>query len=306
MKTSKYTNYIVAALLILGSASLFAQNTKDVLYIKGANFTHPILNAWIAEYNKQNPNVEIKLATKETADDEVAIRVLADDVEKNQTQLSLQVARYAILPVTNNQNPILAEVDNKGLNKDKIQKLFFEKDIDNDGKYPFKSEPTVYSGSLSTSNSAVVSEYFEKEAAQLKGKKIAGDDIFLITALAKDQSGIAFNYLSYIYDTKSKKLKDGIAILPIDLKKDQWQTISSGIEGTLQLLEKEKVNLIPVKPLSVAIDYVNLNKDTQDFLEWVVTAGQQVNHAQGFLTVDSPQQDNLKKQINYASLQGNK
>ena len=53
-------------------------------------------------------------------------------------------------------------------------------------------------------------------------------------------------------------------------------------------------------------DYVNLNKDAQDFLKWIVTEGQKYNHNQGFLMVDSSQKDNLKKQIDYASLQENK
>ena len=101
-------------------------------------------------------------------------------------------------------------------------------------------------------------------------------------------------------------MKDGITILPIDLKKDQWQSIVSGIDETIDLLENQKVNLIPINPISITIDYVNLNKDAQDFLKWIVTEGQKYNHNQGFLMVDSSQKDDLKKQIDYASLQENK
>lgn len=303
---NKYIQYLSVALFIFNFANLSAQGNKDVIYIKGANFTHPILKSWITEYEKIRPEVSIQIASKDIADEKIYINVVADESLKKEDQLSLQVARYALLPIVNNQNPILQEINNKGLNKDKIQKLFFEKDLDNDGKYPFKSESTIYSGSLSTSNSAYFAQYFDKETDQLKGKKIAGDDIYIINALKKDLNGIAFNYLSYIYDTESKTLKDGIAILPIDLKKDQWQSIASGINETINLLENQKVNLIPVNPISVTIDYVNLSKDAQDFLKWVVTDGQKYNHGQGFLTIDSSQEDNLKKQINYASLQVNK
>jgi len=304
MKTFKYIQ--IAVLLVLGIANLEAQNNKNIIYIKGANFTHPILKSWIAEYAKVRPEVSIQIAPKDVDEEKIAINVVADDSQKKEEQLSLQVARYALLPIVNKQNPILTEINNKGLNKDKIQKLFFEKDIDSDGKYPFKNESTIYSGSLSTSNSIYFAQYFDKQTDQLKGKKIAGDDIYIISALNKDPNGVAFNYLSYIYDTKSKALKDGIAILPIDLKKDQWQSIVSGIDETIDLLENQKVNLIPVNPISITIDYVNLNKDAQDFLKWIVTEGQKYNHNQGFLMVDSSQKDNLKKQIDYASLQENK
>lgn len=306
MKTSKYIYYVIVVLFALSYTSLSAQDNKNIIYVKGANFTHPILNAWIGEYKKVRPEVTVKIAPKDIDDDKVAINILTVELDKKEDQLALQVARYALLPITNKHNPILQEISSKGLNKDKLQKLFFEKDIDSDGKYPFKSESTIYSGSLSTSNSAQFSQYFDKDADQLRGKKIAGDDIYVINALSKDPNGVAFNYLSYIYDAKNKTLQDGIAILPIDLKKEQWQSISSGITETLDLLETQKVNLIPVNPLNVTVDYVNLNKDALDFLKWVVTDGQKYNHDQGFLVVDSSQQDNLKKQIDYASLQGNK
>lgn len=306
MKTFKYIQCVLVALFVLSFANLSAQGNKDIIYIKGANFTHSILNSWITEYEKIRPEVSIQIAPKDVAEEKISINVVADEPLKKEDQLSLQVARYALLPIANKANPIFQEINNKGLNKDKIQKLFFEKDFDNDGKYPFKSESTIYSGSLSTSNSVYVAQYFAKETDQLKGKKIAGDDIYIINALNKDPNGIAFNYLSYIYDTESKTLKDGIAILPIELKKEQWQSILSGISETINLLENQKVNLIPVNPLSVTIDYVNLSKDAQDFLRWIVTDGQKYNHNQGFLIVDSSQEDNLKKQIDYASLQVSK
>lgn len=302
MKTYLYIRYTLIVALFLGVyANLFAQN-GNIIYIKGANFTHPMLNNWITEYKQIRPEVNIQIAARNIEDEKVSISVWAEEPVKEEGKLLLQVARYALLPIVNNQNPILQEIDNKGLNKDKIQKLFFEKDIDSDGKYPFKSESTVYSGTLSTSNSVFFSQYFGKDAQQLKGKKIAGDDIFIINALKKDHTGVAFNYLSYIYDTESKILKDGIALLPVDLKKDQWKSIAAGMNETINLLENQKVNLIPVNPLNVTVDYVNLSKDAQDFLKWVVTDGQKFNHNQGFLVIDSSQVDNLKKQIDYAAL----
>lgn len=306
MKIIKYIRCVFMFFLVLGSTAISAQKNENILYIKGANFTHPILNEWITEYKKVRPEVAIKIATNDIHDNDISINLQATEPSEKEDQLSLQVARYALLPITNKQNPLLAEINNKGLNKDKIQKLFFEKDFDADGKYPFKNESTIYSGNLSTSSSILVSQYFGKDVDQLKGKKIAGDDIYLINALKKDPNGVAFNYLSYIYDVQSKSLKDGIALLPVDLKKEQWQSIISGIVETIDLLESQKVSLIPVNPLNVTIDYVNLNKDAQDFLQWIVTDGQKYNHNQGFLVIDSSQEDSLKKQIDYASLQTGK
>lgn len=304
MKTLKYIKSTLVATLITVSGYISAQNTENTLYIKGANFTHPILNAWINEYNKVNPNIEIKVADRNTNNEAIDINVITSENQiKNPAQQSIQVARYAILPIANKQNPLFSEINNKGLDKNKIKQLFFEKDIDDEGKYPFKNEVTVYSGNLETSNSEIVSNYFGKTGDQIKGKKIAGDDIFLINALKKDETGAAFNYLSYIYDTKTRKLKDNIAIIPIDLKKDQWQAINSDIDATLSLLENDRINLIPVEVLSLSFDS-KLPKDAQNFIEWIVNEGQKLNHGSGFLNIDPKEKKNIQQQIiNYASLE---
>ncbi|MBF0577418.1 hypothetical protein [Dysgonomonas sp. GY617] len=304
MKTSRYIKLTFIATLLLVSTSILAQNSDNTLYIKGANFTHPILNAWINEYSKVNPNVVIKVADRNTNSEAIDISVVTNENQiKNPAQQSLQVARYAILPVANKQNPLFEEINNKGLDRNKLKQLFFEKDIDDSGKYPFKNEVTIYSGSLEASNSEVISGYFGKTGDQLRGKKIAGDDIFLINALKKDESGVAFNYLSYIYDTKTRELKENIAILPIDLKKDQWQAVNSGIDATLSLLEGEKINLIPIETVSLAFDE-KLPKEVQSFIEWIVTDGQKLNHVYGFLNIDSKEKRNIQQQIiNYASLE---
>lgn len=299
MKTIFYT---LLAVSLYSGLSLSAQNNDNTIYLKGANFTHPILKVWIDEYSKINPNTNIQIADKNTANTDNSIAVISTDVEEsNPSQVAIQVARYAILPIANKNNPLLAEINDKSLDKNNIKRLFFEKDADDEGKYPFKNEATIYSGTSANANIAVVSEYFDKAADQIKGKRIAGDDIYLINAVKKDPQGVAFNYLSYIYDTKTRKLKEDITLLPINLKKDQWQAINGSIDETLQLLESQKINLIPVKAISLSFD-TNQTAALQGFLSWVVTEGQKYNHQYGFLNIDAKQQNEIKRQINYASL----
>lgn len=295
---------IIRSLLIVSlyiSLPLAAQN-NNTIYIKGANFTHPIFKIWIEEYSKINPKTTIKIADKNTSTTENSINVTTTDAEgENPSLVNIQVARYALLPIANKQNPILAEVVEKSLDKNNIKRLFFEKDVDDEGKYPFKSETTIYSGTTGNANIGFVSEYFDKTADQIKGKRIAGDDIYLINAVKKDPSGIAFNYLSYIYDTQTRKLKEEIALLPINIKKDQWQAINSNIDEALDLLEKQKIGLVPVNSINLTLD-ANQVDNLRDFLNWVVTDGQKYNHQYGFLNIDAKQLASVQKQINYASL----
>lgn len=292
--------HTLLAIFILGGTSVFAQEA-NTLYLKGANFTHPILQAWISEYSKINPNVDIKIADKNTKEANSIELVTNEDNNQTSSSNLIQIARYAIIPVVNKNNPLLTEIAGKSLDKNKVKKLFFEKDIDDDGKYPFKSEATIYSGTHSTSNSSIVSGYFDKTAGQLRGKKIAGDDIYIINAVSKDPNGVAFNYLSYIYDTQTRKLKDNLSILPLDVKKEQLQSLNSGIDETLNLLENQKVNLIPIESVSLSLN-ASQSPVLHDFVAWVVTEGQKYNHQYGFLNIDSKEQSNIQKQINLASL----
>lgn len=298
------TNYIwqilfAVTIYIVASVPTKAYAQQETVYVKSTNLTEPLFKIWVEEYSKNNPETNIKLADKNTQDEIIQINI-ADNTEdfSTKSQVILPVARYAILPISNKENPLLGEVKDKRIDKDKLTKIFFERDIDDEGKYPYKNKVTVYSGSKNTSNSVVVSGYFEKTQDEFTGKKIAGDDIYLINAVSRDQSGAAFNYLSYIYDLETRQLKENIALLPIDVKKDQWQAISSNIDEALSLLESQKVNLVPIETLSLSFDK-NLPTEALSFIEWIVTDGQKLNHQYGFLNIDSKQQANIQKQIDY-------
>ena len=88
MKTSRYIKFAFIATLILVSGSILAQNSENTLYIKGANFTHPILNAWITEYNKTNPQVVIKVADRTTKSEVIDISVVTNENQKNKVNKS--------------------------------------------------------------------------------------------------------------------------------------------------------------------------------------------------------------------------
>ncbi|SBW03825.1 hypothetical protein [uncultured Dysgonomonas sp.] len=301
MKTIKLFKSILVVLLI--SSPIFAQNDVDeTIYIKSSRFASPLIEKWISEYTKVNPQAQIRLADNSVKAENISLKVVVSDNSKNGLQIGEQVlffGRYAILPVIGKDNPLLAEFSKKKLNDKRIKDLFFEKDILSEDTNSSKPDydVTVYSGNNNESVAHSFASYFGYTSSSLKGKKISGDDAFLINAIQKDKTGITFNALGNIFDINTRGLKDKITILPLDVKKEyrDYFTESVNIDNVIQLLESEPIDLIPVDNIGFA--YSPGNKAVKEFLVWVLTEGKTFNHSYGILNPDEKVLTYQKKEL---------
>ena len=284
------TFMISAGIVQLASAS---NDNKEVIIIESSRFAAPLAEKWANEYEKYNPNIEI-IFTEGDQLSEVDLSLVSstyiDSSDSNENKFT-HTARFALLPVTNSENPFLNELSRKRLNNKTIRELFFDSykfdDNDNSSKTP-KYDITIYSGNNSDSFAEAFASHFGYLKADLKGRKISGDDIFLINAVQKDNEGITFNNLSYIYDIETRNIKDGIALIPLDLKNEQREVLNeANIDKTITLLEEETIPLIPIK--SIGFISENDNEEAQKFIEWVLTEGQKFNREFGFLKSDYEQ-----------------
>lgn len=290
MKTIKLFKSILVTLLI--SSPIFAQNNvNETIYIKSSRFASPLIEKWINEYTKVNPQAQLRLADNSVKAENIALKVVVSDNSKNGLQIGEQIlyfGRYAILPVIGKDNPLLAEFSKKKLNDKRFKELFFEKDILSEDTNSSKQDydVTVYSGNNNESVAHSFASYFGYTSSSLKGKKISGDDAFLINAIQKDKTGVTFNALGNIFDINTWGLKDNITILPLDIKKEyrNYFTESVNIDNVIELLESEPVDLIPVDNIGFA--YSPGNKAVKEFLVWVLTEGKTFNHSYGILNPD--------------------
>ena len=263
-------------------------NAQTPIVITGTKFTYPVISKWIAEYTKENPQVQILLVSKNTDNKKVDISVVAHqpsivDVADKQT---IPVNKYALLPVAGQSNTYLKKLKGHGLDKKELDKLFFDESIFEDSKEKTKSPVNVYARESHSCSAIAFASFFGRQANELRGKKIAGDDIFLLSSVKNDSIGITFNNLSYLYDINTRKLKDGLAILPLaDLSKDQNASLNN-IDGVISTLESEKVETIPVQEINFVVSKTVENKEVLKFISWVINNGQQYNHQFGFLNLD--------------------
>lgn len=266
---------------------------SQTILIDGTKFTYPLINKWISEYTRINPDVKISIITK-TASEQTDLSIIAHQPELDEltnNQDLIYTGKYALIPVTNDFNPQLSNFARKGLSKKEIDKLFFEViDYDNDEPVQKSKFPAIiYSRDNKACTSATLAKYFGHSANEIRGKKVFGDEIYLISAIKKDSVALTYNTLSNIYDINTRKLKSGLAILPIDVKKEQKELFTANLDAVISLLENNQIESIPVEKIGFVINRNNTKKEVAEFLNWILTEGQKYNNAQGFLTLDKAQ-----------------
>ncbi|MDR0725751.1 MAG: hypothetical protein LBF59_07085 [Prevotellaceae bacterium] len=270
------------------------EGKTQVIYVESAKYTLPLLEKWVTEYNKTNPEVRVEWVGKnaENIDLRIVANVVSDDETLNDEdgEAITYVGRSALLPVTTKENPLYEQIARKKFGKKELKRLFFADDPfadESPSKDKLKEQLTVYSGSGKASGATLFASFFGQSSSDFRGKKIQGDDIYLLQAIGKDPTGITFNNLSYIYDLNDRQLKDGISLLPLDVKKNQLEIIKSeNLDETISLLENEKVELIPVLNIGFAYNGQTETAEAGQFLKWIITEGQKFNHEFGFLQVD--------------------
>jgi ABC-type phosphate transport system substrate-binding protein len=299
----RITTILILILLVFHKAA-YSQDNSNSIYVSGEKFTYPLLEQWVTAYTIANPDSKIKLLPKKPGDILPEVELSAEIPGANSRageNNTFYVGRYTLVPAANRNNPLF--LDRRKIKKQELVSLYFESSI-TDEEQTKQQKATknivVYSRENHAQTSKIFSNFYGFEASELKGKKISGDDIYLVSAIKKDTFGITFNSLGNLYDLKSRNLKDGIAILPLDVKADKNnRQISSNIDETIELLENTNQDILPVGNLSLTINTTS-NRETEilKFLNWILTEGQIYNHGYGFLNLKG---DVISTQLNSIS-----
>ena len=275
MRKSVFTIALLLGLQI--SLTTEAQNGKVTLRVP--NFVRPLVEKWVAEYQKTNTNIDFQFISGKSQDNENTITLSSDDN-------AVFFARYAVLPVTTKGSEADLLVSSHSLNAKKLKSLFFVRDEYDEETKESKAEKAVhiYSGNSQLSASRAYATHFKQEIADYKGKKISGDDSFLNVAISRDPLGVTVNSLSNIFNLENRRLRQELALLPLDLDKQGKQAFSeSHLDDIIALLEQHQYNEIPVE--KIGFEYNHANSTQNDFVHWVLTNGTRFIHHFGLLNL---------------------
>ena len=278
---------VLAAFLTLGLGNVLAEdnNSNSVRTIKSPRFARPLVEKWIEEYAKTEPGVTFQIA-KGQGESDLSVAI-ADQQEKDTELIShwIYIGETAVLPITARSSEAARLLEGKHLNAKKLKQLFFlDDEFEEDVRKNKAFEAiTIYSGSNATSVAGSFAHNFGEESANFRGKRIAGDDLFLNTAIAKDPLGVSFNTLSNIFDLKSRQLKKDLTLVGLVLKKDVADSFNGTLDDVINSLENGKPAEVAIE--KVGITYYKKDEAISRFLQWVLENGTKYNHQYGLLNL---------------------
>lgn len=273
-----------------GKESNSAVATASTFYINAPRFVRPLLEKWIAEYKKIDQHANFAIAkTAESRNNSVLNIQLNETSNNDLARRTVYFAEYAILPVTGKNSEAVKTLAKQELNTKTIKSLFFEKDdfeeLDKNDKKA--SAYVVYTGNSKQSVSAEFASHYGKDISNFRGKRIAGDDQFLNTAIANDPKGITFNAVPNIYDLSTRKLKTNLALLPLDVDKNIRQAFAeeTTLDDFIRIVETNKSTNIPIE--RIGLSYADNDTRITNFIAWILAEGESYNHDYGLLRLDS-------------------
>ena len=284
----------IAVLLSINVGNIWAEqnstNASSVRYVKAPRFARPLVEKWITEYAKTQPGVEFQIAKGNQNQGNIDLNVVFDNQDTKPQDFShiVYFGEFAVLPITASGSEAAKVLEGKHLNSKKLKQLYFlNDDFDEDVKKNKQFEKLIiYSGSNATSVAASFAHNFGEESSNFRGKRISGDDLFLNTALAKDPLGVSFNALPNIFDQQSRRIKNDLTIIGIDVKKNIEENFSdkATLDELISVLENGKISEVAVEKIGVS--YNQGDDAINHFLQWVLENGTKYNHEYGLLNLD--------------------
>ena len=276
---------------------------QQAVRVTGVRFAYPLVQKWIDDFNKEYPDIQVIIEFRGSSDPsqyDILIEAYEHTEELKNNREYVYIARYAILPVANSSSEFAAKYADKGLNKDLIVQLFFH-DIyaDKENQKEIKDAYTIYTRLQKAGVPIAFSKYFGFEQKNIQGKAIAGADEHLLKAILRDSIGLSYLPLSLIYDSETKRVKNGLTVLPVDLNGNDKVNDDEKFYEELSVVTERFDNASPKQIKNVPTEYLHLsvNKkgvsvDAITFLRWVVRNGEKDLHDFGYL---KPEPQKLEK-----------
>jgi len=295
MQKTLLISLIVAILLSLSACGQPAQpqaanDLRGTITISGAFALYPLVTRWAEEFQKLHPNVQFDIsaggAGKGMSDalaGAVDIGMVSREIkpeEQAQGAYGVSVAKDAVFPVINAQNPVLNEVLAQGVTPEIFTKIYITGELTTWGEVVGKPAITDAIHVYTRSDAAGAPEMWAKFLGNklqedLLGVGVNGDP-GVLEAVLKDPLGIGYNNLGYAFDRASGKPVSGAVIVPIDLNQDGRADDGEKLETMAEAIEAVASGRYPSPPARL-LNLVTRGKPSglvQTFILWVLTDGQ--------------------------------
>ena len=282
------------------------ESLSGTISISGAFALYPMMTVWAEEFTKLHPDVEFDVqgggagkGMTDTIAGAVDIGMISRSIKEEETAQGIfwvSVTKDAVFPIINTENPVAAQILEKGITQEIFNKIYITEEIKTWGEVvgdpTITDEIHVFTRSDASGAADQWAKYTGGEAQEdLKGVGINGEPAMLDTVI-KDPLGIGFGNLNSIFDLSSGDLVPGIIIPPIDIdnngkadaveiykvKEDAFGAVANGTYPSPPARFENLATLGKPEGLTLA------------FIEWILTDGQQYLEAAGFVPLTPEQQ----------------
>ncbi|HEY8400221.1 MAG TPA: PstS family phosphate ABC transporter substrate-binding protein [Cytophagaceae bacterium] len=299
----QYNLIVLALLILLTSCNISKEDNKGELEgrisISGAFALYPLVVKWGNEFQKLHPNVKVDItaggAGKGIADalhGNVNLGMVSRDVaieEINQGAWGITVARDAVLATTSSTNPNLEILSKRGITREEFNKIWITQEIKtwDDLLKNGSTHPIIkYKRSDAAGAAQTWAKFFDKTQDDLSGIGVFGDP-GLALAVSKDKYSLGFNNIAYVYDLRTQKPYDGLAVIPIDFNGngtiDSTENFYNSHQELVNAIAYNQYPSPPGRELYFISHGPPKDKLVIEFFKWVLTDGQKYVPEMGYI-----------------------
>jgi phosphate transport system substrate-binding protein len=307
---------VIAVIGMMSRGPVFGQAPSKPLQgsisVSGAWALYPMVLKWAEEFKKIHPGVKSDVqaggAGKGMSDvlagmadfGMVSREVNPDEVKKG--AFPFAVTKDGVMAAISAKNPFLSEILKKGLTRQKFMEIWVSgKDVSWGGILGTAdtSAVHVYTRSDACGAAETWAAYLGKKQEDLGGIGVYGDP-GLAEAVRRDPLGIGYNNINFVYDAKTLKPVDGIAIVPVDLDgsgriedAERFYATRDDITGAIA---RNAYPSPPARDLYLVAKGKPGTPAGIEFLRWVLTDGQKYVPETGYIRLSAAKlKDGLEK-----------
>ncbi len=299
MKT-KILSFVIFAILFFNILNTMAigDNTKspNIVTVVTTPELYDITAKWVVEYLKLHPDPMINLIRysgenkadilKSGADltfltDEYYTALPGDNLWK------MVVGHDAIVLVFNTKNPLIGEINLKGINPQRLAMLMGDPGKQQWGTLLGNGQTTPVHCYLFNEESLrqKVAKFLNTDAGALNATVMSSEPE-LASAIAKDPNALGFCRLTDVLDLNKQELIAGIGLLPIDKNRngqlDNFENIYGSMQNFLHGVWLGKYPGALTRNIYTVASVKPEDEDQVAFLKWVLAGGQQYLNPNGY------------------------
>lgn len=281
--------------------------------LSGAFALYPLAVKWAEEFQKLHPNVKIEVdgggAGKGMTDalaGQVEFGMVSREVkdeEKANGAVGFPVAKDAVVPTINADNPLYDQLVRHGITQQQATDIWITGKVKTWGQLLGTNDQTkiaVFTRSDACGAAETWAQWFGKHQEDLLGEGVNGDP-GVATAVAGNTLSIGLNNIGYAYDNTTLKPLKGIRVLPVDVndngKIDPEEDFYADKAQLSQAIADGKYPSPPARDLYLVTKGVPTDPVVVAFLKYVLTDGQKINNSVGYITIAQPKLDAALKTL---------